>query len=404
MKSKKIEFLNKDGKTLTGRLELPLDQHPHNFVIFAHCFTCSKNLTAVRNISRALSNKGFGVLRFDFTGLGESEGDFSDSNFSGNVGDLVQAAKYLEENYNSPSVLVGHSLGGAAVLFARQYLESVKAVVTIGSPANPEHVQHVLKEKIEMIENQGEATVDIGGRDFKIKKQFLDDIRSKDAEDVLLNLNAALLILHSPQDLIVGIKNAELLYRAAKHPKSFVTLDGADHLLSDKGDSHYTGDLIASWVSRYVTIPKKKDLKSNEQAVASLDAEDGFTTQMKAGNHHFVADEPENFGGNDYGPSPYDLVAAGLSACTAMTIQMYSKRKKWNVENVEVHSSHSKVHKEDCEQCEEKSAKIDSFSRTIKLEGDLDEKQRQRILEIANKCPVHRTLEGEIEIETSLEN
>ena len=400
MNLQKVVFSNRDGQELAGRLELPADQHPHNMVIFAHCFTCTKNLAAVRNISKGLTSNGFGVLRFDFTGLGESDGDFADTNFSGNVEDLEAAAAFLEENYKAPSLLVGHSLGGAAVIFAAAKISSVKAVATIGAPSNPVHVKHLLKSSIEEINEEGKAVVNLSGRDFTIKKQFLDDLESNILPETVKNLRKSILIMHSPQDSTVDIKNAEEIYVSAKHPKSFVSLDGADHLLSDKADSLYAGKIISAWADRYLHVPEKEALKTSHQVVASLFGDDGFTTQMKVGNHYLIGDEPTSFGGNDFGPSPYEFVSAGLSACTAMTLQMYAKRKKWDLQNVEVHTSYGKVHAEDCEACESPNSKIDKFDREIQLTGDLDEKQKRRLLEIADRCPVHRTLESEAHIET----
>jgi len=402
MNLQKITFQNKEGETLVGRLEMPADRHPHNFAIFAHCFTCNKNLIAVKNISRALTANGFAVLRFDFTGLGESEGDFADTNFSGNVWDLVAAARFLEENYKAATLLVGHSLGGAAALFAAAEIASVKAVATIGAPSNPLHIRHLFKSTIPEIEASGKAVVNLGGRDFTIKKQFLDDLETKSLTTVVKNLRKPILVLHSPQDATVGIKNAEGIYRAAHHPKSFVSLDGADHLLMRKEDSLYAGQLIAGWSQRYVGMPENTTLKTKQQVVASLDKSDGFTTAMKVGRHFLTADEPVDFGGNDYGPSPYELVSAGLSACTAMTVQMYAKRKDWPLENIEVHTTYSKLHVQDCMECEKDSAKIDTFHREIILTGTLDEKQKLRILQIADKCPVHKTLHSQTQIITKL--
>ncbi|WP_276389960.1 bifunctional alpha/beta hydrolase/OsmC family protein [Eudoraea chungangensis] len=396
-----IKFRNREGELLSGKLDLPADQHPHNYVLFAHCFTCNKNLLAISNISRSLISKGFGVFRFDFTGLGESEGDFEDSNFSGNVEDLVAASQYLSENYASPSLLIGHSLGGAAVLAAAPKIPSVKAVATIGAPSNPNHVQHLFKSDLEEIKKNGLAKVNIGGRDFTIKKQFLEDLKASSTQDIVDKNNVALLFMHSPQDSIVGIKNAEELYIAAHHPKSFVTLDGADHLLTNKSDSLYVGNVIGSWVEKYIPLPKPANLKSKYQVVAKLSNNDGFTTDLKMGQHYLTADEPVNYGGNDFGPSPYELVSAGLSACTAMTMQMYAKRKNWDLKEVEVHTSYGKDHAVDCEKCESNSSKIDTFQRLIKMTGNLDLKQKERLLEIADKCPVHRTLHSETQVITN---
>ncbi len=403
MNIQKVSFSNKDEEQLVGRLELPLDQKPHNFVIFSHCFTCTKNLTAVKNIGRALTDKGFGVLRFDFTGLGESEGDFENTNFSGNVEDLVEAAIFLEKNYMAPTLLIGHSLGGTAAIFAASKIQSIKAVAVINSPSHPSHVMHLLKDSTHEINKNGKAKVNLGGIDFTIKKQFLDDLENKSPIDVVSSFEKALLILHSPQDTIVGIKNAEDIYKAANHPKSFVSLDGVDHLLSNKQDSNYVGQVIAGWATRYVNIPPAEELKSKSKVVASLDGDEKYTTRLKLGDHYFISDEPTSFGGNNFGPSPYEFLSAGLAACTVMTIQMYARRKKWEVENVTCHINYSKDHAIDCEHCEEDSAKIDTFTRKITLEGDLSEEQKTKLLQIADKCPVHKTLHSITQVITTLE-
>lgn len=403
MNNNKISFKNSEGLELSGYLELPLNKQPHSFVLFAHCFTCNKNYFAVKNISRALSKNGYGVLRFDFAGLGESDGDFADTTFSGNVEDLMSAAKYLEEKYSAPTLLIGHSLGGAAVIFAAAQLPQVKAVVTIGAPSSPVHVKHLLRSNLEEIREKGVAEVNVGGRNFTIKKDFLEDINTHNLSEFARGLKKAFLFMHSPQDKIVEVSNAEDLYRSVKHPKSFVSLDGADHLLTNKEDSIYAGNLIASWASRYLKIPEDEELVTEYEVAANLGKE-GFTTQMRAGRHYFIADEPVSFGGEDLGPSPYDYLSAGLAACTSMTIQMYARRKKWHLENVETHVDHHKIHAQDCENCESSSAKIDHFERVIVLRGNLDEKQQQRLLEIADKCPVHKSLSSKSTIETKLEN
>ncbi|NKI27213.1 alpha/beta fold hydrolase [Arenibacter sp. 6A1] len=401
MNIQKVTFKNQEDKNLSGRLALPVDRRPHNFVIFAHCFTCGKNLSALKNMSNALTAKGFGVLRFDFTGLGESDGEFSNTNISANVSDLIAAAKFLEEHHSAPSLLIGHSFGGAAIIFAAEKIPSVHAVATIASPASLDHITHLFKNDLANIEQDGLAEVHIGGRNFTIKKQFLDDIATKSLKPTLKNLRKPILILHSPQDQIVGIHNAEELYVNAFHPKSFISLDGADHLLSKKEDSMYAGSLIASWAKRYLQAAEKDLLQTEEDVVASLDDEDNFTTQMKVGSHYMTADEPIDFGGNNYGPSPYELISAGLSACTAMTLQMYAKRKNWPLKNVKVHTSYGKIHAEDCANCETENSKIDTFTRQIKINGQLDEKQIGRLLEIADKCPVHKTLHNEATILTN---
>ncbi len=403
MQSEKISFTNSSGKKLAANLEMPVNQHPHTWVIFAHCFTCNKNLRAVRNISRALTIEGFAVLKFDFTGLGESEGDFEDTNFSSNIQDLEQAAQFLADNYKAPSLLIGHSLGGAAVIRAAANIPTIQAVATIGAPFDPEHVSHLIDNNIEKIEKEGVANVNIGGRPFTVKKQFLDDIRENKCIEKIKELRKALLIMHSPQDRIVAIENAAKIYHAAMHPKSFVSLDGADHLLSNKEDSSYAGSIISSWAKKYIDIPEKEKLAVRKEVAVRL-GNDGYTTDIMVRKHSLTADEPTSVGGNDFGPSPYELVTAGLGACTAMTLHMYARRKKWDLQEVTVHLEHYKDYVTDQENLEESKSKIDHFDRLIELKGDLDEKQIARLLEIADKCPVHRTLHNPVEIRTSLQN
>ncbi|MCF8303769.1 MAG: bifunctional alpha/beta hydrolase/OsmC family protein [Bacteroidales bacterium] len=401
MRTKKLRFTNQSGEKLVARLELPVDSHPQTYAVFAHCFTCNKNLHAVTNISRALSLQGIGVLRFDFTGLGESEGDFADTNFSSNVDDLVEAANYLAEHYAAPQILIGHSLGGAAVIFASSRLPSVKAVATIGAPSNPTHVEKLLKSGVDEIKEKGEARISIAGRGFTVKKQFLDDLEASHVESVMKKFDKALLVMHAPFDQTVGVNNAADIFQMAKHPKSFVSLDKADHLLSRKEDSEYAGNIIAAWAKKFINLPEKPALKTKEQVVARL-GEEKFTTEIRAGQHGLIADEPTDVGGNDFGPSPYYLVSSALAACTAMTLRMYAERKDWQLDEVKVHVNHNKTYKDDCDACEQPSSKIDRFERIIEVEGELDEKQKQRLLEIANKCPVHRTLHNEVMVDTRI--
>lgn len=401
MKKERIKFDGSMGDKLAAEINFPADDHAHNFVIFAHCFTCNKNLNAVKNIILGMTKKGFAVLSFDFTGLGQSEGEFSETNFSSNIEDLIKASEYLENNYQAASMLVGHSLGGAAVLMAAAKIDSITAVATIGAPSQPDHVLHLIEDGKEEIKENGEAKVNIGGRPFKIKKQFLDDLKNKDNLKKIEDLRKSLLILHSPQDNTVGISNAAAIYEKAHHPKSFISLDGADHLLSNKEDSLYAGEVIATWAKRYIEKPQQKKISTNSQTVAFIgDKDQKYTTQIVAEGHHLVADEPENVGGNNFGTSPYGLLTSALAACTAITMRMYANRKDWNVDEILVHVDQDQRYDEDSKDCETENSKITFFDRSIEIKGDLDEKQRKRLLEIANKCPVHKTLESKIKVET----
>jgi uncharacterized OsmC-like protein/pimeloyl-ACP methyl ester carboxylesterase len=402
MNSQKVTFLNRSGIEIVARLDLPVDGHINACAIFAHCFTCNKNLNAVRNISRSLTQKGIAVLRFDFTGLGESEGEFSDTNFSSNVEDLLDAAAYMETHLETPEILIGHSLGGAAVMFAAEQLEEVKAVVTIGAPANPQHVQHLFGGKLEAAPEGEPVEVNIGGRGFRLKRQFVEDLHTKDMPTLLKKLRKATLIMHAPHDTIVGIENAREMYHHLMHPKSFVSLDGADHLLSNKADSLYVGNVIAAWVQRYLPEGEAEDDLTTDKQVAVRIGTEKYVTEVKAGKHSLIADEPRSVGGKDLGPSPYELVAAGLGACTAMTLRMYADRKKWDLQEVTVHLSHIREHAPDSQQSGQSTSMMSTFERELDLEGNLDDKQKQRLLEIANRCPVHRTLEGEIGVRTRL--
>ena len=400
MTSAAFEFLGKTGQRLVGRLERPAGPVLAT-ALFAHCFTCGKDIFAARRISRRLAAMGIAVLRFDFTGLGHSDGEFANSGFSGNVDDLLAAAAALSDADMPPSLLVGHSLGGAAVIAAAGQITSAKAVAVIGAPADPAHVTHLFAHAEEQIQAEGQAAVILAGREFTISQQFLDDLRSTSLTDHLHSLKRALLILHSPTDQIVGIENAATLFTAARHPKSFVTLDGADHLLSRAADADYAADTIATWAERYLDLPAPVVTPDAPEGITRVTEADpnGFLQDVQMGRHHMKADEPTSFGGTDLGPSPYQYLAAGLGACTAMTIRMYARRKGWPLTQVSVDVSHDKQHATDCETCE-KGAKIDTFTRAITLTGDLDADQREKLIAIADKCPVHRTLEAQAVIVT----
>lgn len=401
MKRLSVSIPNSAGLTLSAYLELPLGERPQAYAMFAHCFTCGKNLKAERNISLALTQQKIAVVRFDFAGIGESEGEFFDSNFTTNLQDLHDVYKWMEENYEAPSLLIGHSLGGAASLAVAGDLPAVKAVATIGAPAAPKHVKKLFGAVEEKIREIGEAEVQIAGRPFTLQRHFLDSLESFDMTECLRSLRKATLILHSPSDQVVGIENAKELYQHLLHPKSFLTLDGADHLLSDRQDSLYAGNMIGQWAARYLDLTEKEPLVTDHQAVARI-GKKGFTTEIRAGRHSFLADEPPTVGGDDLGPTPYDLLVSGLGACTVMTMRMYADRKNWEVEEIRVHLEHDHVYEEDVQAAGDTPRKIDVIRRIIEIEGDLDEKQISRLMDIADKCPVHRTLHNELRVETSL--
>ena len=404
MNRSRLNIKTPDGKNLHGWMELPADQNPRQYAIFAHCFTCNSNFAAVRNISRGLTNEGFGVVRFDFTGLGKSEGDFADSNFSANIEDIETVYEYISEHYSPPALLVGHSFGGTASLVAASRLKNIKAIVTIGSPAEAEHVKHLFKTDLPEIKEKGEAQVNIGGRPFKIKNQFIEDITGSKVLDVVAKLKKPLLILHSPQDAIVGIDNAAKIYHSAFHPKSFVSLDGADHMLTAKEDSLYVSVMISAWASRYLLIGKEilEPLSTQgEQVVTHLNLENKFTTQVSNGRHTILVDEPSSVGGDDLGHSPYELLNAALGACTAMTLKMYAERKKWDLQEVYVYLTYDKKHIDDIDTQNGNSGKVNHISRKLDLKGELSDEQRKRLIEIAEKCPVHRTVTEGVVVETS---
>ena len=402
MKTIKLSIPSRQGHDLNAYLELPANQKPNYYAIFAHCFTCSASLTAVKNVSRSLAQDGFGVVRFDFTGLGRSGGEFVDSHFAANIQDLMDVHTFMKENYEAPTLLVGHSLGGAAVLVTASQIDDIKAVATIGAPAHVNHVKHLFSHTEEEIPEKGKVKVDIGGRPFEINKGFMQELDKVDLPKIVKKLRKPLLIMHAPFDNYVGIENAKEIYDAAHHPKSFITLDDADHLLSKSTDSKYVGDVIGTWVKRYFPQVDNEFLDTeNEKLVGHLDLiEDNFTTTIQTKKHSLIADEPESVGGDDFGPSPYDLLNASLAACTTMTLKMYAQRKKWDLREVFVYITNSKKHSDDLGIETEKPGYIDHMSKKLKFVGNLDADQRQRLKEIASRCPVHRTLERGAVFET----
>ena len=400
--SQKVTFPNGRGHELSGRLELPTDRAPHAYALFAHCFTCGKDLTGAVELTRALTLDGYGVLRFDFTGLGESDGEFEETTFSSTASDIVAAAAFLEQTHQAPQLLIGHSLGGTAVIRAAGRVPSAKAVVTIGAPFDAEHVTRLFGSQLDTIESAGEARVSIAGRAFVLGRDFLHDVRTSRIAECLQSLDKALLVMHAPGDQVVSIHNAAMIYTAARHPKSFISLDDADHLLSHERDAQYAARTVSAWASRFLPErepPSVEMLLAREDVVARTGSS-GFRTEIRTGTHGLVADEPVSVGGGDAGPSPYDLLLAALGACTGMTLRMYADRKKWPLDAVTVHLAHHKIHAADGRAPGDANARTDRIERTLELDGDLTDAQRARLLEIAAMCPVHRTLERSVEVVT----
>lgn len=401
----KFDFTNRDGHQLAGRIELP-KQSPRAFAIFAHCFTCSKNVKAASQIAQQLSQLGYAVLRFDFTGLGNSEGDFANSNFSSNVNDLIDAASALETQYSAPSILIGHSLGGAAALMASSQIGSIRAVATLGAPSEPSHVEKLISNSTTQSHQDGSMTISLGGRELLIGQHFVENLKNNRISEILPCLKKPLLILHSPVDSIVSIDNARQLYEAAKHPKSFVSLDGADHMLSNAEDAKFAAGILAAWASRYLPNSNEPTPSTTveEGAVVVREVAGSLTQKINTHQHEFYADEPASVGGNDLGPNPYELLLASLGTCTSMTLRMYARHKGIELKSIEITLKHSRIHAEDCENCETQTGKLDRIDKQIVVRGELTSKQVTRLGEIADRCPVHRTLTHEKVIETKIEH
>lgn len=398
MSKRSVQFVNDQGLSLSGDLYAPAGRRRAT-ALFAHCFTCTSDAKATVAIARALSQLGFAVLTFDFTGLGDSDGDFADSNFSTNVSDLVAAARFLNQTMGGPDLMIGHSLGGTAVLAAAPNVEACRAVATIGAPADARHVTRLLGGGRAALERDGEAEVKIGGRPFKIKRQLFDDLVRHGGLANLRALGRALLIMHSPRDTVVSIDNAAEIFEQALHPKSFVSLDDADHLLIRQRDARYAAHVLSAWAERFL-----EDVEPTPVQGVSASTDAGrLTTALAAGRHEWIADEPRDVGGDDLGPTPYDLLSAALASCTSMTLQLYARRKGLALDEARVHVAHDRMHAEDCAECETREGKIDRFTRRLVLLGSLDGAARQRLGEIADRCPVHRTLTREIRIETTLD-
>lgn len=403
MKREKREIINEKGHKLYAQLELPASQHPQQYAIFAHCFSCHSNYKAIGNITRKLTEAGFGVLKFDFTGLGQSEGEFAESHFSANISDLLAVNQYMINNNITPSLLVVHSLGGAAVIAAASQLENIKAVATINAPSNVEHVTRHFTHQFNESSEKGAVEINIGGRPSKINQEFVDDFSKTDLPAITKHLRKPILIMHSPIDTTVSIDEAQKIYLSARHPKSFISLDSADHLLTDPADSSYVGTMIGAWAKRYFPEEEIQILKTGgEQLVGHLNFKNNFTTQIQTKTHSFTADEPASIGSDDFGPSPYELLNAGLAACTAMTLKLYAERKKWDLQVVYVYITHARKHSDELNIKKETPGYLDHINKKLKFIGNLDESQILKLKDIASRCPVHRTLLSEVVIDTEV--
>lgn len=407
MKKIKLNIINREGNLLFSRLYTPANGEVNKIAIFAHCFTCSSSLSVVKNICQELTKFGISVLSFDFTGLGHSEGDFSETNVSTNISDILDINEYLSKHYSPASILIGHSLGGAAVLLSANLMPNLEAIVTIAAPSYASHVIKHFYNAEERILKEGEATILIGERPFNIKKEFLEDLTKHDITEEVHNLNKPLLILHSPQDVIVEIENAASIYHKARHPKSFISLNGSDHLITNKEDAFYVANVIGSWVKRYVKIDPKTEevIKSTEgeQVLVYLDTSEAFTNHIYTSSHHIFGDEPISFGGDDFGPSPYELLNAAIGSCTVLTLKLYAQRKGWDLKEVYVYLSYSKKHASELMLDVEDMGQLDHISKKIKLVGNLTEEQKNKLKEIASKCPVHKTVSGMVYFTTELQ-
>lgn len=398
--TERVEFKGSSGETIAGKLDKPIGPI-RAYALYAHCFTCTKEFIGSRSICRELASHGIAVLRFDFTGLGGSGGEFAETNFCSNVEDLIAAANFMDEKLRAPDMLIGHSLGGAAVLAASHKLDSARVVIAIAAPADADHVIHNFKNHIEEIETTGSAKVKFGTRELTISRQFLEDLRAQNVTKDLHEVKKAFLIMHSPTDDVVGIENAARIYNAAHHPKSFISLDDADHLLTKAEDAAYVAATINSWASRYLPREEDHSQKWEGHVTVSETGASKFQNWVQAGPHGFMADEPKSYGGTETGPTPYNLLAAALGACTSMTLRNYAALKSLEVDPIKVEVEYSNIHIDDCNDCEEgQSGRIDRFERRIEISGKLDEKTRTRMLEIADRCPVHRTLEKKAQIVT----
>jgi len=405
MPAERFDFPNSQGHKLAALLDRP-DGPIRAVALFAHCFTCGKDNKAARLIAHNLTSHGIAVLRFDFTGLGSSEGEFANTSFSSNVDDLIAAADHLRARVAAPAILIGHSLGGAAVLAAAHRVAEARAVVTIAAPFDPAHVAGLFGDRIEELKSQGEIEVTLAGRSFRIRRDLLDDVSAQNLTGRIGDLHKALLVFHSPTDETVGIDNASRIFTTAKHPKSFISLAGADHLLRRPSDAAYVAHVIAAWAERYLdtAMPAARSTDAEPHEVVVQETQHGtFQQEVTAGTHRFLADEPVAAGGLDSGPGPYDLLLAALGACTSMTLRLYADRKKIPLARTRVLLRHSRIYASDCAECETKEGMLDRIERMISLEGELNADQRKRLLEIADKCPVHRTLTSEVNIRTSEE-
>ena len=403
MYSEKVSFEGSLGQTISGRLEHPVGRFG-GWAIFAHCFTCSKQSRAAVALSRELAQHGIGVLRFDFTGIGESEGEFADTDFSSNVADIHAAAAWMAGQGRPVSLLLGHSLGGTASIVAASGIGTLKALVTIAAPAEAAHVISQFGDGGERAEAEGSAEVKLGGRPFTITKALLEDLRKAQVGQSISRLRLPLLILHAPGDKEVSVDHATALFMEARHPKSFVSLDDATHFLDRDEDTDFAASVIAGWAERYVTpdADEGDDFKGDGVLVRETQGVGPYQNEVLTRGFRQIIDEPRRLGGSDTGPDPYSMLSAALGGCTSITLRMYADRKGWPVDHISVAVDHKREHADDCTDCGE-ADKVDTFTRAVSIEGAVDDDQLARLLEIADRCPVHRTLESGSRVRSAIE-
>ena len=400
--SLRFSFENASGLQLAAIVDLPILPIKY-FALYAHCFSCGKDILVAARIARSLAAKGIAVMRFDFTGIGSSEGSFEESNFTNNCLDIVAATEYMRQHYQAPRLLIGHSLGGTAMLNAAEHIPEAAAIVSIAAPASPDHVLSHFESEVDKLEKQEKVDIELANKTLTISRDFVADLKQHSLLEKISQLRKALLIFHSPIDNIVSINEASKIFVAAKHPKSFISLDKADHLITEKKDIEYIAEAINAWALRYIDADIAEVPKIDSGEVLVGEGNNNFLREVASDDHAWFSDEPIAVGGDNLGPDPYEQLLSSLGTCTSMTLRMYVNHKGWQVDDIQVELKHSRQHIQDCEQPDKKLCKIELIEKLITITGQLDEKQLKRLTEVADRCPVHKTLLGEIKIQSNFE-